>query len=265
MKCQYCGSDVALPFKCPFCGGYFCAEHRLPEMHACKGINREQMKRLIQERGFRELPAMKVKRVKSRQRLTFIRGLTSFTEIVHVALGTLAVMFVGLSLFFFSYRSVGVNLLLLAALIFTLTFMFHEFGHKFVAIYSGLWAEFRLTLIGMAITLASIILPIKIVSPGAVMVSGEANRDTIGKISFSGPLINIVLSFLFLILLSMFYDPLIKTILLWGSRINAWTALFNLIPFSILDGAKIFWWNKFVWFISFLTSLMLTIVFLAAF
>ena len=120
-------------------------------------------------------------------------------------------------------------------------------------------------LIGMAITLASIILPIKIVSPGAVMVSGEANKDTIGKISFSGPLINIVLSFLFLILLSMFYDPLIKTILLWGSRINAWTALFNLIPFSILDGAKIFWWNKFVWFISFLTSLMLTIVFLAAF
>ncbi|RLG97981.1 rhomboid family intramembrane serine protease, partial [Candidatus Bathyarchaeota archaeon] len=33
MKCQYCGAEEPLPFKCPFCGGYFCVEHRLPENH----------------------------------------------------------------------------------------------------------------------------------------------------------------------------------------------------------------------------------------
>ncbi|MDH5268275.1 MAG: AN1-type zinc finger domain-containing protein, partial [Candidatus Bathyarchaeota archaeon] len=35
MECQYCKKDVLLPFKCPYCGGYFCNEHRLPENHAC--------------------------------------------------------------------------------------------------------------------------------------------------------------------------------------------------------------------------------------
>ena len=34
-KCEYCGKEVMLPFKCPYCGGLFCAEHRLPEKHEC--------------------------------------------------------------------------------------------------------------------------------------------------------------------------------------------------------------------------------------
>ena len=32
-KCEYCGKEVLLPFRCKFCGGYFCEEHRLPEKH----------------------------------------------------------------------------------------------------------------------------------------------------------------------------------------------------------------------------------------
>lgn len=35
--CDACGKEVALPFKCSYCGGTFCAEHRLPENHDCKG------------------------------------------------------------------------------------------------------------------------------------------------------------------------------------------------------------------------------------
>lgn len=29
---------VAMPFKCKRCGGYFCANHRLPENHNCPGL-----------------------------------------------------------------------------------------------------------------------------------------------------------------------------------------------------------------------------------
>jgi hypothetical protein len=35
MKCKHCGKEVELPFKCNFCGSYFCFEHRLPENHDC--------------------------------------------------------------------------------------------------------------------------------------------------------------------------------------------------------------------------------------
>ena len=34
-KCEQCGKEIALPFKCNYCGHYFCVEHRLPENHNC--------------------------------------------------------------------------------------------------------------------------------------------------------------------------------------------------------------------------------------
>ncbi|MFO7797026.1 MAG: AN1-type zinc finger domain-containing protein [Promethearchaeati archaeon] len=34
--CEYCGEEIGfLPFKCKYCGGIFCKEHRLPENHEC--------------------------------------------------------------------------------------------------------------------------------------------------------------------------------------------------------------------------------------
>jgi len=37
-KCDYCGKEVYLPFRCPYCGGRFCEEHRLPENHNCPSL-----------------------------------------------------------------------------------------------------------------------------------------------------------------------------------------------------------------------------------
>ena len=34
--CEHCGEKINyLPFKCKYCGGVFCKEHRLPENHQC--------------------------------------------------------------------------------------------------------------------------------------------------------------------------------------------------------------------------------------
>jgi len=32
-KCDYCGENVALPYRCSYCEGIFCSKHRLPEKH----------------------------------------------------------------------------------------------------------------------------------------------------------------------------------------------------------------------------------------
>lgn len=34
-KCEFCGQEIDMPFKCSFCHGNFCIEHRLPENHMC--------------------------------------------------------------------------------------------------------------------------------------------------------------------------------------------------------------------------------------
>ncbi len=39
-KCDVCGKEEYLPYRCKYCGGTFCAEHRLPENHNCPGIRR---------------------------------------------------------------------------------------------------------------------------------------------------------------------------------------------------------------------------------
>jgi len=56
VKCDYCGKEVDLPFTCPYCGGHFCAEHRLPESHNCPNIPKEpfwyfKKEKLVQVKG----------------------------------------------------------------------------------------------------------------------------------------------------------------------------------------------------------------------
>ena len=59
---------------------------------------------------------------------------------------------------------------------------------------------------------------------------------------------NLCLALVF-ILLNMAYSNITYLTLLFslGARINTWLAVFNLIPFGPLDGAKIFRWHKGVW------------------
>jgi len=72
--CDYCGREVALPFKCPYCGGKFCIEHHLPENHECPGL--KVFKERLREQGVmftmpyysREIPV-----TTSRPRKSFLR------------------------------------------------------------------------------------------------------------------------------------------------------------------------------------------------
>jgi Zn-dependent protease len=197
-----------------------------------------------------------------RPRLARKKVYFSVKELRHLAIAALLVIGIGLSSGIFPevYGEIGgLSMVVWFAGILTASFFVHEIAHKVAAQRRGLWAEFRLTLFGAILTLISIISPIfKIISPGAVMVSGIVERDDLGKISIAGPATNIVLSVAFLAasLLPMQHS----SILLFGAAFNAWIALFNLIPFGMLDGFKIFVWNKKVWASVFAGSLALTVV-----
>jgi Zn-dependent protease len=178
----------------------------------------------------------------------------SSVEIKHLSIAALLVASIGASWGIYSYTDPLT--LTLFAVVFTASFLAHELAHKFTAERSGLWAEFRLTLFGAALTLLSIVSPLfKIISPGAVMIRGFIERGKAGKISVAGPLTNIVLSVVFLLTMLLASD---NFIFLMGFAINAWIAFFNLIPFGILDGFKIFSWNRAVWGLAFAASLALT-------
>ena len=187
----------------------------------------------------------------------------STTELKHLTLGALLVMGVGLS--FIPYVGLTAptwpTILVSLAIAFTLSFLLHELAHKFSAQHFGLWAEFRLTMQGALITLLSMLLPFfKIISPGAVMIAGPVTKETAGKTALAGPLTNIVLSAICIIIVMSFQNSFFGTIAVFGAWINALIAFFNLIPFGMMDGLKVFLWNKIVWVITFVPSVALMII-----
>jgi Zn-dependent protease len=138
------------------------------------------------------------------------------------------------------------------------SFIFHELAHKFTAIYFGakanfvMWLKFVVGAIVLAFGLGFIF-----VAPGAVYIYGKdiSVREN-GIISIAGPLTNILVGFIFL-LLNILIPNILFTL---GFTINMWIAFFNLIPFGPLDGRKVLTWNPIAWMITMAIPLFLVII-----
>jgi Zn-dependent protease len=135
----------------------------------------------------------------------------------------------------------------------------HEMAHKITAQRNGLWAEFRLTTWGVLLTFVSVFLPFRMIAPGAMMISGSPNGEEIVKISLAGPVTNILLAAGILGVAFVLPPSPFVSVLFFAAYINAFLSIFNLIPFGILDGYKIFSFNKKAWLLAFIPSLVLTI------
>jgi Zn-dependent protease len=248
--------EEMLPFRCPYCNGYFCADHRLPENHECPEIWRATAPREAPPRVVVETTTPYEYKITFEPRPATKTFWFSPTEIRHLTVSALLVTAVGASMLGFRVFSPAV--FVGSALVFVSVFLLHEVAHKLTAQHFGLWAEFRLTIFGALLTLISIISPFKIISPGAVMIAGYADKEIVGKTALAGPATNLLLSTVSFVLFAFLPKPF-STIALLSALFNAWIALFNLFPFGILDGWKVFNWDKIVWTIAFVSSVVLTV------
>lgn len=257
MKCERCGIEVDLPFRCNYCEHYYCPEHRLPENHDCAETWRVKAVRSARTSTSPLQLASTTRSVLIPTRPKAVRF--SETEIRHLAVGTTLVTLAGISFFLGSPSTVGLAGLLLASVLFSAGFILHELAHKYVAQGYGLWAEFRLNMTGLLLTAISVISPIKFIAPGAVMIAGFADKDRMGRTAFAGPVVNVIITASLLIVLPALGTAVIYHAVLAGAAINAFLALFNLIPFAVFDGQKVYAWNKRYWATLFLISLALTV------
>ncbi|MBP1929072.1 Zn-dependent protease [Methanolinea mesophila] len=133
-------------------------------------------------------------------------------------------------------------------------FVLHELSHKFTAMKYGFWAEFRRDnlMLVVAVALAALV-GVVFAAPGATMIYGPTiTRQQNGKISAAGPIVNLVLCIPFAILLfagpfvplTVFSLNVVSLIGLVGLQVNAMIAFFNMLPVSVLDGKKVWAWNK---------------------
>jgi Zn-dependent protease len=257
MKCEKCGKDVFLPVKCAYCGGYFCGEHRLPENHECREIDRARTPKEAEQPP--ALGARNPPEYAHRYPWLKVRGKSfafSRREIMHLTVATVLVVGVGLS--FPNVAYVDYPMLALLSVLFAFSFLVHEMAHKLMAQSYGLWAEFRLNVMGLILTVLSLIPSfIKIIGPGAVVVNGFADRKTLGKTSIVGPTTNLMLASIFCVAGVFAMHNWIFSVLAFY---NAWIAIFNLIPIGMLDGYKVFVWDRKIWVSAFAASVVLGIV-----
>lgn len=135
-------------------------------------------------------------------------------------------------------------------------FLFHELMHKYVAQSYGLFAEFKAyyKMLWLAILLS--FFGFIIAAPGAVYIKGNITKEKNGKISIAGPVTNLLLGVLFLILLlALNPEGIFKAFLGFGLTINSLLAAFNMIPAVPFDGSKVIAWNKKVYFITLILAI----------
>ena len=158
----------------------------------------------------------------------------------------------------FSWPYLLVNpLVFLKYLLFVgLGFVAHEMAHKYQAIKLGAisffvsWPEYLILSLFLKIFLG-----FTIIVPGAtVWAKPFATIEEQGLVAAAGPIASIALAAVFLILSK--FLPLFAE----GAIINAYIALFNLLPVYPLDGAKILRWDKKIWTLLFILALAIFIV-----
>ena len=151
-----------------------------------------------------------------------------------------------------------------------LSFILHELGHKYVAQKYGFFAEFRKWNKGLLIAIITGLFGFIFLAPGAVYIgsyTGIITDEENGKISIAGPIVNIILAVIFLLIeisLKPFFllsSPLSTYLMITamiGFHINSFLALFNLLPIPMLDGSKVMKWNLPLWIVSIVVAGLLT-------
>jgi len=154
--------------------------------------------------------------------------------------------------------------ILLAGLTVGIGFILHELSHKVVAIRYGCSAEYRANTFWLWLMIIMSFFGVIFAAPGAVYIQGSVSRKENGIISAAGPFANLVLAILFLgIVLGGTLSPglaPLSTVAKYGLLVNAWLALFNMIPIFPFDGSKIWVWNKLTFFGMIVLAALLTFV-----
>lgn len=127
-------------------------------------------------------------------------------------------------------------------------FLLHELAHKYFAQRYGCVAEFRAFDMMLLLAVAMSFFGFIFAAPGAVFIGGKRiSKKRNGIISVAGPILNIVIALIFLLVIILNNVPVIESIAFYGFYINSWLALFNMVPFFIFDGQKVWKWNKAAW------------------
>ena len=267
-RCAVCGAEEFIPYTCRYCGGIHCVYHRLPENHECPNIEQARAPKPI-TRAERRGPGATLRLLKT-PRLSNISG-TEFRALL-TALAVLGLSFSIRHLYTirsFTFPKIVeyLEIFLLTLVVIGTGFLGHELAHKFTAQRYGCWAEFKLWTYGAVMALLFAVVSqgnFIFAAPGAVYIASRTSylgegldRKTNGLVSVMGPIVNLIAALGFLAAMlgtiatfGVHGLPVVGdfNFLFEGVAINLWLGAFNMLPIFILDGQKVYLWDRRIWF-----------------
>ena len=318
-NCAHCGTEIiGESFNCSQCRQNYCNYHRDPVDHDCDIVKEnirlqpltaptptyiEEPQILPQEQTYQQENIPGIIRGTTDGTYTWFRQesqvpvdafdpdsgidfkgilLPHKSELLHLIIGVSLIFIIGILNFYPNLINTGYEWgIFMLAGFYATAFLFHEFGHRQVAIHFKLQTKFRLLTFGMILTVFSVVFGVfslfsgsmalpTLALPGAVVVLGLSKIDrTTGLCKAAGPTVNLVygtILFVISFLIPTQYYPLNMMIGL-AANLNYMLGTFNMIPIGILDGQNILKWNKKVYIIlagSLLGLVIITYVFIYA-
>ncbi len=144
---------------------------------------------------------------------------------------------------------------LIALLTVGLGFVLHELAHKYFGQKFGKHSEFRAFDKYLLLALILSFVGFLFLLPGAVYTRGAISKRQLGIICLAGPVMNFIVGSAFFAMMMYVPQGFWFNLAVMGTHINFYLFMFNMLPFWIIDGAKVWRWNKYVFIPVFLLSI----------
>ncbi|MCL4328566.1 MAG: metalloprotease [Candidatus Thermoplasmatota archaeon] len=148
----------------------------------------------------------------------------------------------------------------LAVVVALTAFLGHELMHRHLARYFGGYSRFKLWPTGALLALVTSFFGLIFAAPGAVYFSGVFENDRVGKVALAGPVWNISVGTTLFIISVYFVGGLPGYFLYYVGALNLWFGLFNMIPIWMLDGLKVWKWNKEVYLVVMAFAVVMNVI-----
>ncbi len=304
-NCAHCGNEImGEPSNCSTCGLNYCSFHKEPIDHECsivsESIGTQQMQPFSSSTEYSQVLPTHQEQEYQQSTPGIARGTTDGTytwfrqeshvpanafdpnsgikfkgillphlsELVHFVIASILIYVIGIMIFYVSAGFTWPTFML--AGIYMTAFLFHEFGHRQVAIRFKLQTKFRLLTFGMGLTVFSLVagllnIPVpSLALPGAVVVLGlEKVSNKTGLCKAAGPSVNLVYGIILFVISFIIPVYPLNYLFVISAYLNFMLGAFNMIPVGILDGQNILKWNKKVYILlatSLVSLLIVTLV-----
>lgn len=258
-ECSFCGDHVALPYTCSLCKQKFCGKHRLAENHECPNIGVYQTKEYRKNKIQKD---RELSRIKSGSMYTDTNR-TSTTSFRSSLFGTqnfwvsdnatydlaLGGFILALSAIIdFLIRGIPFDLIIILSTLIMGALGFILLGkiRKKIADSEGVITRFEIWPLGIAITLITSLFVFRFLMFGFFINSNGSPQGEVKTALYTivTSIMIWVIGFFFFPVLMLYLPNSIVLGLIFGATAFLWYGVVLIFPFGMLDGIKLFNYDR---------------------